>query len=812
MKRLKITIVTYSWPPRNSMSTHRPYSWARYWSKKGADVTVLTAKKKFFDYPLDMELPKLEGVKVIEVPYNVKWSRVVDAPLKYTIIKKVSKWFRKKFTEYTGYNIEPRNTWSQAANPIANKLARDQDIVISTFGPQAAHIIGCKMKILNPSIYWIADYRDLWSDNPGLENVNKVLKKKLSKEEIETIKYADLTTSVSEDICKRLHKQHKKTSIKITNGFDINKVTVKKNLSKKISKLNKIFKIVYTGAIYNDRSPIVLLDAIVNLIKKKKIPEKSIVVEFYGSRLDLIKELSQHPKYLNLIRIKNHISRTQVLEKQKKADLLLLLASSKEISRGELTGKIFEYMSAGRPILCIGARSSFEISKVLNLTNTGVNFGNHDIEKLEDLIFKSFYGGGLFKTYKPKINEVLKFSRERIANYYFAKIKEKYLNKKNALSTKPRRLKELRYKKPRVIHLITGLERGGAERFLYNLICSGLNKKFKNTVISLMSDGYYGNLLKKKNIPVHSLNMSRGKINFTAVNKLRKIIIQNKPDIIQGWMYHGNLAALLGSIMTKRNIKLSWAIRLSLEIFKSMKLSTRIAIRLGSYMSRIPDLIIYNSTRSLYQHRYSGFSEKKDFFIPNGFDTKAWKPDKKIRLSLRKSFGISKASTIIGYVGRGDDQKDIPTLFKAFEIVSKKYQNIILVTIGRNLKKYPTNNKNIIFLGQRSDVNKIMKSFDLLCLSSKAEGFPNVIGEAMSTGVPCVTTDAGDAKNIVGDTGWVSPPNDPISLAKCLDSALKNSPSKLRECGKIARKKIVKNFSINDVKNQYISLYNSILD
>ena len=812
MKRLKITIITYSWPPRNSMSTHRPYSWARYWSEKGADVTVITAKKKIFDHPLDMELPKLEGVKVIEVSYNVKWSGLVNAPLKYSIIKKLSKWFRKKIIDHTGYNIEPRNAWSEAANPIANKLARNQDIVISTFGPQAAHIIGCKMKILNPSIYWIADYRDLWSDNPGLESVSKALKKKLSKEEIETIKYADLTTSVSEDICQRLHKLHKKTSVKITNGFDINKVTVKKNLTKKISRLNKIFKIVYTGSIYNDRSPIILLDAIINLIKNKKIPEKSIVVEFYGSRLDFIKELSQQPKYLNLISIKDHIPRYQVLEKQKKADLLLLLASSKEISRGELTGKIFEYMSAGRPILCIGGRSNFEISKVLNLTNTGVIFENHDIKKLENLICESYYGGGLFKTYKPKINEVLNFSRERIAKYYLAKIKEKYLNKKKLQFINTNGMKKFRSKKPRVIHLITGLERGGAERFLYNLICNGLNKKFNNTVVSLMSDGYYGNLLKKKNVPVYSLNMSRGKINFIAAKKLRKIITQNKPDIIQGWMYHGNLAALLGSIMTKRKIKLSWTIRLSLEIFKSMKLSTRTAIKLGSYLSRIPDLIIYNSVRSLYQHRNSGFSEKKDFFIPNGFDTKAWKPDTKIRQSLRESFGISKATKIIGYVGRGDDQKDIPTLFKAFEIVFKKHPNIILVTIGRNLKKYPTNNKNIIFLGQRSDVHKIMKSFDLLCLSSKAEGFPNVIGEAMSTGVACVTTDAGDAKNIVGDTGWVSPPNDPISLAKCLDSALKNSPSKLKECGNIARKKIINNFSIKDVKNQYISLYNSILD
>ena len=812
MSKLRIIIVTYSWPPRNSISTHRPYSWARYWSKRGADVTVITAKKKIFDQPLGMELPKLEGVKVIEVPYKLKWNILLITPLKYAIIKKISKWFRRKLIDHAGYNIEPRNAWAQAANPIANKLARNHDIVISTFGPKAAHTIASKMKILNPSIYWIADYRDLWSDNPSLINATKKLKETLSKEEIETVKYADLTTSVSKDICERLHKLHNKTSIKITNGFDINEKIVKKDLSKKISKLNKTFKIVYTGLIYNDRSPVMLLDAIVNLVKKKKIPKNSIIVEFYGSRLDDIKELSQLSKYLNIIKIKGHIPRSKVLEKQKKADLLLLLTGSKEISRGEITGKIFEYMSAARPIICIGGQSNFEISKILNLTNTGLVFEEHNKEKLEDLLCKSYYGGGLFKTYKPKIDEVLKFSRERIADNYLYTIKKKFLANQKLPLTKLSRIIKLNKKKPKVIHLITGLERGGAERFLYNLINNGLNEKFDNSVISLMSEGYYGSLLKKKKIPVFSLNLNRGQITFYAIKRLRKILIEQKPDIAQGWMYHGNLAALLGTIMLKKKIKLSWAIRLSLEIFEIMKFKTRYAIKLGSYLSRIPDLIIYNSIRSLNQHRDIGFNKNKDFFIPNGFDTTAWKPNNKTRHTVRDSLGIHKNTKVIGYIGRGDDQKDIPTLFKAFNIVCKKHPNIILVTIGRNLKQYPTNNKNIIFLGQRSDVHNLMKGFDLLCLSSKAEGFPNVIGEAMSTGIPCVTTDAGDAKSIVGDTGWITHSSDPKSLANCLDSALKNSQGQLKRYGKIARNKIVNNFSIKDVKNQYISLYNSILD
>ena len=810
MTKLKITIITYSWPPRNSISTHRPYSWARYWSEKGHDITILTTKKQSFDHPLDLELPRLNGVKVIEAPYNFFGSWLV----KFSSIEKIAKLIRFKFLNFLGEVSDPRNNWFLSSSPIFSKIARESDVVISTYGPEVSHIIGCRMKMLCPSIYWIADYRDLWSDNPNLADASKKLKEKIKKKEKETVgKYADLITSISDDFCKRLYKLHKKPAIKITNGFDIRDEIVKKNISKKIHKVNKKLRIIFTGSIYSKQpSPVMLFDAIVNLVNKNKIPEKSIIIEFYGSRLDHIKNLSEKSKYLNLITIKGHIPRLKVLEEQKKADLLLLLASSKEISRGHLTGKIFEYMSAGRPILCIGGRSNFEISKVLKMTKTGLVFEKHDIEKLENFIFKCYHTDELSVNYKPNINKVLSFSRELIANNFLREIKKKFLATKKLRIIKFIKPKKFDNKLPRVIHLITGLERGGAERFLYNLISNGLKGQFNNSVISLMGEGYYGKLLKKKKIPVFCLNMDRGQINFLAAKMLRKILIERKPDIIQGWMYHGNLAALLGYLMVRKKIKLSWTIRLSLEIYSRMKLTTRLAIKLGSYVSKIPDLIIYNSIRSLKQHRAIGYNNENDFSIPNGFDTKTWKPNKKIRLNLRNKFGISNTTKVIGYVGRGDDQKDIPTLFKAFDRVCKKHSNVILLTVGRNLTKYSTKNKNIIFLGQQSNVQDLMKAFDLLCLSSKAEGFPNVIGEAMSTGIPCVTTDVGDAKDIVGKTGWISPPNDPITLAKCLDNALKNSHGQLEKYGKIARKKIISNFSIDDIKNQYISLYNSTLD
>ena len=264
--------------------------------------------------------------------------------------------------------------------------------------------------------------------------------------------------------------------------------------------------------------------------------------------------------------------------------------------------------------------------------------------------------------------------------------------------------------------------------------------------------------------------------------------------------------------MLKKKTKLLWNIRLSLEIFKEMKFNTRLAIKIGAFFSKIPLNIIYNSKRSLQQHRNIGFSSKNDVFIPNGFNIEIWKPNKVIRQKVRNELKISKNTKVIGYVGRGETQKDLPNLFEAFNLVKQKNSNVILVAVGRNLEKYANNLDKIIFLGEQSNVHEIMPSFDLFCLSSRAEGFPNVIGEAMLSGLPCVTTDSGDARDIVGDTGWVVPIQNSRLLADSLNKALETPVEDIEKYGKIAREKIVKNYDINYIKNKYISLYRSILE
>lgn len=362
-----------------------------------------------------------------------------------------------------------------------------------------------------------------------------------------------------------------------------------------------------------------------------------------------------------------------------------------------------------------------------------------------------------------------------------------------------------------ITHIITGLNVGGAERALYTLLTNGLEGPFRNRVISLMGPGHYGPQLLEAGIPVSCLNMSPGRPTPGAVGRLLKAVKEAPTDILQGWMLHGNLAATLARRWTNRRAALVWNQRLSMETLHERSRLNRGLIRLEAKLSSAPQAIIYNSARSRLQFADHGYSDEHAIRIPNGFDTDRWSPDEVIRRRVRQELGIRQDAQVIGYVGRGHPQKDIPNLFEAFGKVSPQHSNAVLIAVGRDLDTQASPPEHVHLLGQRPDIADLMRSFDVLCLSSRAEGFPNVVGEAMASGVPCVTTDVGDASEIVGETGWVAPPRNSDRLAACLDASLSCTPKDLRDRGARARERIVRDFSIASVVGRYISLYQSVI-
>lgn len=374
----------------------------------------------------------------------------------------------------------------------------------------------------------------------------------------------------------------------------------------------------------------------------------------------------------------------------------------------------------------------------------------------------------------------------------------------------------------KILHIISGLRSGGAEGVLYRLVCND----FKNDhyVISLTDEGFYGNLLKKKNIHVSCLNIKK---NLTLIFRFFKLILlirKINPNVVQTWMYHADiLGGLAARFLGKK--KIYWNLRNSdLNVQWSNK-STIFLAKLSSYLSYIiPFQIISCSNKSTKTHIELGYSKKKILLINNGFDKKKFCYSKKNKKYWKHRLNINNKYTIFGFVGRWSDQKDFETLFKAFGYFLRtlKYPNLIkLLLIGKDINN---NNKklskiinryglinNLILVDETKTVNEILSIIDIGIFASKGnEGFPNVIAEKMLTKIPCITANVGDSEKIIGKNGWIYKKRDWIDLNKKIKFVYKHiffNPSVWTYKKNFSRSRIINNFSLGKMINSYNKLY-----
>lgn len=370
----------------------------------------------------------------------------------------------------------------------------------------------------------------------------------------------------------------------------------------------------------------------------------------------------------------------------------------------------------------------------------------------------------------------------------------------------------------KVLHVITGLNDGGAEGVLARLCLN--SQQVQHVVVSLMDGGKYGPVLKSADIEVHYLNMRPARPSISKLLKLRRIIRNERPDVVQTWMYH---ADLLGGIAAKAaGVKrIFWGIRHStLEKGKS-KRSTILIARLCAILSHwLPEKIICCAQKARTVHAEIGYSKKKLEVIPNGFDLSRFKPDSALREQLRNELNIGPDEFLIGMVARFDPQKDHENLLEALTIVAQKV-SFRCILVGRGLS--PDNTQlvqklselgltdQVELLGPRKDMPAIMNALDLHVLSSAyGEAFPNVLAEAMACGTPCVTTDVGDAREIIGETGLWCESRDSEGLANSVvELALesKQEPVDWQNRHNASVKRVLQQFSIDRMLNSFESLW-----
>ena len=351
-----------------------------------------------------------------------------------------------------------------------------------------------------------------------------------------------------------------------------------------------------------------------------------------------------------------------------------------------------------------------------------------------------------------------------------------------------------------IMHVITNyMANAGAETMLSRLARASPEAVL---IVSLIDISDRNRLLAGEHARVERLSMHSGVGAASGVFQLARLIAREKPGVIVCWMYHAFLAGLLAQRLSLHSTPLFWNVRQSLDDPAALSRSTRTALHICKRLSHLPTGIIYNSSRSLELHRRLGFQNSNVEVIPNGFDSVEERP--LVRLTPQ----------VFGIAARFHPQKDYETFFRAAALFLKRRPDVRFVAVGAGLSRDNVEVCNMMaaaglpeaaidLRGQVDDMAAFYRDIDVLVLSSRTEGFPNVVAEAMSHGKPVVTTDVGDAALVVGDTGVVVPPRNEQALAEGMSRMMDLGQDDYAALSLAVKQRIDDRFSLAQIVTRY---------
>jgi glycosyltransferase involved in cell wall biosynthesis len=370
----------------------------------------------------------------------------------------------------------------------------------------------------------------------------------------------------------------------------------------------------------------------------------------------------------------------------------------------------------------------------------------------------------------------------------------------------------------RILHVIGGLETGGAETMLRKLVTELDPKEFVNAVVSMTDLGPVGKSIEEAGVSVTALGMRRAGFFIPPFRRFVRLAQAFRPHVVQAWMYHAGWFVTAAKAFGLPG-RIAWNLRCSDMDDGRYSRRAAWAKKLGALLSGLPDAVIVNSKAGLAYHESIGYAPKRWEYVPNGFDPERFRPELKVREAFRRELGLGESAVLIGMAARADPMKDHATLFTAAEILARSVPDAHFVLCGDGTEKNGELAASLkgslagrfFFLGRRDDMPRVLAGLDLFTLSSAfGEGFANVIGEAMACGVPCVATDVGDARDIIGLAGLVVKPRDPKALAEAWGEILAADAARKERLGRLARERVGELFSIDAVAARYADIYRGL--
>jgi glycosyltransferase involved in cell wall biosynthesis len=345
----------------------------------------------------------------------------------------------------------------------------------------------------------------------------------------------------------------------------------------------------------------------------------------------------------------------------------------------------------------------------------------------------------------------------------------------------------------KIFFLIRSLDCGGAERQL-TVLSKGLCELGHDVVVAAF---YAGGSLEKElrdtKVRILPLNKSGRWDVFRFIAQLIRAVRAERPDVLHGYLEDPNLLTVVLKPLV-RNLKIVWGIRSSARDSNQQSRLERLSSQLNCWLSGFADAIIANSRAGGDASVARGYPSGKTVVIPNGVDTEQFKPNQEARRRIRREWGVAEQARVVGVVGRLSPIKDHPNFLRAAALLAQKRNDVRFVCVGDGPADYRRTlqvlaedlglKESLIWNTAREDLSAVYNALDILVNSSSCEGLSNVIGEAMACGVPCVVTNVGDSAWVVGDTGEVVPPNDPVALKKAIERLLDQNaygPAQIRQ-------------------------------
>ena len=360
--------------------------------------------------------------------------------------------------------------------------------------------------------------------------------------------------------------------------------------------------------------------------------------------------------------------------------------------------------------------------------------------------------------------------------------------------------------KETVVHVITNFAGvGGAEMMLSRLI-QQTQHQYHHVIISLMkiSDIYTDQL--PESCKYWALNWN-GLNSVGVIFQLKQHLKKLQPKIIQCWMYHANVFTVLSTLGMRNKPRIFWGIHHSLSSLKEESLSTKVALLLSKGLAQQPSAIIYCAHSSLKQHQEFGFNNANAHVIANGISLEKFQPNQQLHqpcvVGFAGRYHIAKGySYLFATIAK---LKDDPIIFK----IAGSGANLNNPEIQSEFQRYQLDPKKVQLLDQVADMPEFYQSIDVFLMTSITEGFPNVLVEAMASGLPCISTNVGDAQYIVQDFGTIVPPRDADALAAAILKYMHLNTAQKMQLKYMARQRVEQNFSIENVSQQYMKVWES---